>query len=366
MPNDLLRFAKRVTSYMEQRRQIRTHIERRAGGRAQAGARPQTFDFPAGAEGLKNSGLYNQWWYYSVELLPGVVTNGIYPADVPMLPRLMLRRCVLDRMSCLDLGSMEGLIPALMCRAGAGQVVATDAIDHCAEKMEAVKHYYGVDFEFETVGLMYDLHEKLPGRAFDLINCSGVLYHVVSPLHVLFGLRPLLKRDGLLIVSTNVINNESYTMEFNDSGRLQEEGNTFWYPSVKLFDYILRYLKLAPIDCAYLPHSDIRSKVNYIFDKPSGYLSVVCRAVHEVRPTKDDKWMAKSKRSSWEYLGLCDWKRAGDQPGSAIKYRGEVKDDLWREDSRSLDLWRAINERPPVTSAERPEDSHLLRLSDRS
>ena len=55
--------------------------------------------------------------------------------------RRMLRNCELTGMECLDLGSMEGLMPALMCRGGAGRVVATDALSHCVEKMATVRHY---------------------------------------------------------------------------------------------------------------------------------------------------------------------------------------------------------------------------------
>ncbi len=68
---------------------------------------------------------------------------------------------------------MEGMIPVLMCRGGAKEVLATDFADHCGVKMEAVKHYYGVDFGYKSVGLMYDLYKKLSRRSFDLINCSG-------------------------------------------------------------------------------------------------------------------------------------------------------------------------------------------------
>jgi 2-polyprenyl-3-methyl-5-hydroxy-6-metoxy-1,4-benzoquinol methylase len=87
-------------------------------------------------------------------------------------------------------------------------VVATDATDHCQAKMAALRHYYGTEFSFQKVGLMYDLAHKLrkAGNAgFDVINLSGLLYHVFSPLMVLAGVRPLLKKQGLMIVSTNVV-----------------------------------------------------------------------------------------------------------------------------------------------------------------
>src|SRR6476660_2530256 len=168
--------------------------------------------FPDTAKELAKTDLFTRWGYYSVELMPGLVTKGQYPDSFPMLPRIVLRNCDLRGTTCLDLGSMEGLVPVLMCR----------------EKMAALRYYYKANFEFQQIGLMYDLTNKLrkSGRpSFDVINLSGMLYHVFSPLMVLAGVRALLKRNGLLIVSTNVIVDNTVTMHFNKAGRLQEATN---------------------------------------------------------------------------------------------------------------------------------------------
>src|ERR1700730_15487702 len=115
-----------------------------------------------------------------------------------------------------------------------------------------------------------------------------MLYHVFSPLMVLAGVRSLLKRNGLMIVSTNVVADNTFTMQLNNAGRLQEETNTFWYLSVPTLDYLLRYLKLSPLDCLYISHRDIKSTVRYVTDAESGYLSVVCRAKDDPLPSRQD------------------------------------------------------------------------------
>jgi 2-polyprenyl-3-methyl-5-hydroxy-6-metoxy-1,4-benzoquinol methylase len=311
------------------------------------------------------SDLYSQWWYYGIELLPGIITKGQYESSIPMLPRLMLRRCVLKDMECLDLGSMEGLIPALMRRQGARRVLATDGKDHCVEKLAAVQHYYGVKFEYKNVGLMYELNRKIPDQSFDLINCSGLLYHVVSPFLVLSGLRSLLNRNGLIIISTHVIHSADYVMDFNEAGRWQVEANTFWYCSIALLDYILRYLKLSPIDCLYLPDSNVKSHIRYVGEKPSGYLSVVCRAVDNELATEGDTWMAESARHSWEYKDLIDWKRAATNTVSQIEYTSTPGAQYFRSDTKSLDLWRAVTGMKPLDTADSLSDTHILRLEDR-
>jgi 2-polyprenyl-3-methyl-5-hydroxy-6-metoxy-1,4-benzoquinol methylase len=355
-----MRIARRVRRHLVMEREVRRHVQ---GRQAAAPSHPLPH-FPDSVEELRKTSFFRDWWYYDVELLPGAIAKGIYAADTPMIPRMHLRDCDLQGTSCLDVGSMEGLMPVLMRRGGASRVVATDAIDHCRDKMAAVRHYYGVDFEFETVGLMYDLYKKLPGQAFDLINCSGLLYHVISPMHVLLGLRPLLKRNGLLIVSTPVLNDESYKMSFNNAGRIQRESNTFWYIGVKLFDYMLRYLKLAPVGARYYPLSMLHSENRFVFDEVAGYLSVVCRAVDDIRPEPGDEWMVDSALHSWEYRGLSDWELADSQPRSNIVYRGTADRALWRADTDTLDLWKAINENRPVGLSSAAGNTHVLRLSD--
>lgn len=324
--------------------------------------------FPDNAEELEKSDLFRRWWYYSVELLPGLITRGQYPDSFPMLPRILLRNCDLRETTCLDLGSMEGLMPVLMCRQGAKAVLATDAIDHCREKMAALRHYYKASFDFQQVGLMYDLGSKLrkSGRdSFDVINLSGLLYHVFSPLTVLAGVRSLLKKNGLLMVSTNVVADDSFTMQLNNAGRLQEEINTFWYLSVGALDYLLRYLKLAPIDCLYISHRDIKSSVRYVTNVESGYLSVVCRARDEPIPTGEDNWMLKSAQQSWEYTGLIDWDFCNRQVVTNIPYSATIENNLLRDDTGTVDLSRALPRRT-IHQAEKSSDAHVLRLADNS
>jgi SAM-dependent methyltransferase len=326
---------------------------------------PARVAFPSSVNDLKDSVVYKSWWYYTAELLPGLMAKGIYPDDLPMLPRIMLRNFELNGMDCLDIGSMEGLMSVLMRRGGARRILAVDAVDHCSRKMAAIKHYYGVDFDYQTVGLLYGLHEKLPRQGFDLINLSGLLYHVFSPLMVLAGVRPLLKKNGLLLVSTGVILNDSFSMEFNNAGRMQEDPTNFWYISVPLFDYMLRYLKLAPIDCVYLRHSEVTNPhVRLKFDKPSGYISVVCRAVDEVLPTVDDKWMHRSEKLAWEHVQLPNWDLYKKQLSSQIKYNGNMERRCFRPDTKSMDLWAAVNQFNPMNIAESHRDTHTLKLED--
>jgi SAM-dependent methyltransferase len=316
---------------------------------------------------LRRSRLYStlpfEWWFYTVQLSAHWTQRGTYPDNLPMPPRILLSRCSLEGQECLDIGTMEGLIPVLMRRGGADRILAVDALDHCVGKLAAVKRAYGVDFEYRSVGLMYELDRKLPGEAFDVVNLSGLLYHVLSPPLVLCGVRPLMKRNGVLIVSTIVVDDDGFFMEFNANGRLQEEPNTFWYVSVPLFDYLLRYLRLAPIDCAYLSHADVDG-MDPPLDRPTGYLAVACRAVDTPLPTSNDAWMPFSAHASWEHLNLCDWSRAERQEESSAGYAARVDSSLLRSEIRTVDLLAAVRSEGSWGSARSLEESHHLRLGD--
>jgi 2-polyprenyl-3-methyl-5-hydroxy-6-metoxy-1,4-benzoquinol methylase len=292
-------------------------------------------------------------WYYTAELEPGRVAQGIFPDTLPLLPRILLRGCQVEGAECLDIGSMEGLIPIIASKRGASRVLALDASDHCQDKMNLLKSKHQVTFDYKSVGLMYDLQGKLPGQSFDFINCSGLLYHVYSPLMVLAGIRALLKRNGLMVVSTNVINSDGFFMEFNNGGRLQEEPNTFWYISIELLDYMLRLFRLTPVDCLYISHDEIKADFRFVTDKPSGYLSVVCRASDE-QVAGNDEWMKRAAQLSWEYIGLTDWDRAITNPVSDIGYSA----------SERLDLMEAVRDRGSYGSAKGLQDTHALMLSD--
>jgi 2-polyprenyl-3-methyl-5-hydroxy-6-metoxy-1,4-benzoquinol methylase len=310
------------------------------------------------------SSVVDDWWYYNVELAPGLITTGTHLPRVPMMPRMLLRNASLEGMDCLDIGSMEGLIPTLMKRQGANRVLATDALPHCEKKMNAIKTIYDVDFDFRQIGLLYDLSAKLKDQVgFDFVNLSGVLYHVFSPMHVLAGVRPLLKRNGLMIVSTNVMRREGHTLEYNHRGQLQTETNTFWYHSVPMLEALIRFFKMVPIDCYYCPHSDV-NPANYAPGVDSGYMSVMCRAVDDADIQDADVWAAGARMASWEFLSLCNGQMMNEQARSSILYRGNP--EAVGSPSMGIDLFRTIaNEKHIVRAVDDSRDAHTLRLDDR-
>jgi 2-polyprenyl-3-methyl-5-hydroxy-6-metoxy-1,4-benzoquinol methylase len=296
-------------------------------------------------------------WYYSIELLPGVVAGGQdIHFGVPMLPRILMRGCDLSGMDCLDLGSMEGLIPVLMKRGGAQTVLATDFNGWLIEKLDAVRYAYDAEFEFRSLGLMYDIHKKLGGRSFDFINCSGLLYHTWSPLQVLAGIRPILRRGGYMLVSTYVSFEEGDFQKFNSGGRLVTDCNTFWYMSVELLDYTLRYLGLIPVDIAYIRSDQLPEAEGYPPpDGMTGYISVLCQGTDDPLA---DAWMLSSSSGSIEYKHGADWGLARSQPYSKMR-RPAVRRDL-----AGRTLIDAIREFEPTSRVVPLDQTTFLSLGD--
>jgi 2-polyprenyl-3-methyl-5-hydroxy-6-metoxy-1,4-benzoquinol methylase len=309
-----------------------------------------------------------KWWYYSAELAPDLFAKGIY-GNIPYMPRILMRQANLRNTECLDLGCMEGVLQVLMHRGGAKRILATDALAHCADKMAILKEVYNAHWDFRETGLMYDLSDKLANEGtFDFVNLSGVLYHVFSPLHTLASVRPLVKKNGLFMLATNVVNEVSDVMHFNTRGRQENrDTNTFWYPSISLLEYFLRYFNFAPIDCLFIP-APSETLAGY------GSICIVCRAVDSgsALPAGDD-WGQRSIVQSWDYLSLSKQKHAVQEPVSTINYA--VPDVLKEQVERngSINLYTAINElgrRVEPDGVERgtlnEQDTFMLRLNDQS
>lgn len=307
-----------------------------------------------------------QWWYYTVELAPGIVAQGTYPEDFPYMPRMLMRNAHLQGQECLDLGCMEGVVPVLMHRRGAKRIIAADAVPHCADRMSVLQEVYNARWDFREVGLMYDLSDKLAAEgSFDFVNLSGVLYHVFSPLHTLASARPLVKRNGLFMLSTNVVNEQSDVMHFNTAGKLQEEVNTFWYPSIPLLEYFLRYFNLAPIDVMYRRHPS--TSPVFVPGKECGFISIVCRAVDAgAALPSEDMWARRSMMNAWEYTGLSK-QTYGQGPVSDIGY--DIPEALKPQIAQrgSIDLYLAVNELGRRAEAtQNKQDTYLLQLGDQS
>lgn len=188
-------------------------------------------------------------WYYSVEMEHGKPTPGQNFSNVG-LTRTLLQRTDLREKDCLDIGTMEGVIPTLMKRRDASRVVAYDRPSALTARVEAVKDRFGVDFEFVSGVPLSELPARLDHQTFDVVVMSGVLYHLFSPLSGLATARGLLRNGGIMILETAAVIDDAPAMHWNSNFRFL--GEAYFFPSLACLDYFVRFLRMEIIDCAYL------------------------------------------------------------------------------------------------------------------
>jgi SAM-dependent methyltransferase len=238
-------------------------------------------------------------WYYSMEMEPGKLTPGQTFPNIA-LTRTLLRRADLNGQNCLDIGTMEGLIPILMQRRGARSVTAYDRPSALTSRIAAVKNRFGADFDFVSGFALADLPAQLDHRTFDVVVMSGVLYHLFSPLSGLAIARGLVRNGGLMIVETAAIIADEPAMHWNSASRFK--GEAYFYPSVATLDYFARFLRMEIIDCAFLIWGTIDGLL-------IARVAFTCRAVMDVPADPDDRLIRGTYHTEVDLLELLDWKR---------------------------------------------------------
>lgn len=305
-------------------------------------------------EKLVKSDIFQQEWYYGIELLEGIFTRGKSFPNV-ILTRKILENIEIKDKSCIDIGSMEGLIPTLLKRRGANPVVAYDRRTDLADRINLVKKAYDVDFRyFNGVSL-----NKLPSLLktknflpFDIVVFSGVLYHMFDPLGGLALVRGLVRNGGILLLETGALIDNKMAMYFNAEGRFFPRTNYFMV-SLDALEYMLRLLRLKPLDVIYFKRGE----------KLSGGLQK-CRvcipslAIDEPLGGKGDQWIKGNFELDFNEF-LC-WETLENKK-PVINYRTFNKNLIIREDTGSVDIYETV-----INTPEYPikEEDRILKLKD--
>jgi len=315
------------------------------------------------------SGLF---WYSAMELAPGRFTReGELPYWTMGLTREALDGIDVAGMKCLDVGAADGFTAAMLKRRGADSVVAVDCCDY-SHQNSIVQKAMDVGYKYlpgvgtlKLVDRMIDFH-KFGDRlftdhgladtdfAYDLVVCSGVMYHVYSPAHLIGSLRTLVRPGGLVVLETAFIPGAGHYMSFNyfgDGNHIYTYSDT-WFITPNLLDYLLRMFSLEPIDFIYRTDKQIDG------ERFVGRGAVVCRAVDGPVPKADQHQMTTSTRT-FEFDELYKAELEGLKQRSSIAYasingRGVRRDGF-------LDLAATAE-----AQAELPKDHDraILRLAD--
>jgi 2-polyprenyl-3-methyl-5-hydroxy-6-metoxy-1,4-benzoquinol methylase len=308
--------------------------------------------FPNDAGELEASALFREPWYYRVELLPGVVTPGLF-GHATLLTRKLLARCDVGGAHCLDIGPMEGMVCAILHRRGAESVTAIDVTLEHQHKVDALRHYLGIEFELHAPVYLSEAPKYFRARnrmAFDLVIFSGVLYHVLDYANSLAAARAMLRANGIMIIETCVVPGAESALNFNCEGRYTSELNTYWFATVGGLDYLLRFFRLQAIDCVYyrIPDGTLR-------------LAVACCAVNFPVVADGDTWISPAATKGVDVSLKLEQDLTNQKTVAQLRYERAADSDLLVAGTSALDLRKYVSQRPPEQD---DNDASMLRLSD--
>lgn len=140
-------------------------------------------------------------WFLSFEIIPGVVSPGLFPfhasdyADRLGIPK------VLDGMRALDIGTWDGAMAFELEKRGA-EVVATDIQYPGKTGFNIAKRLSGSRIQYVR-GSVYDLSRLLKSKlgTFDIVTYLGVYYHLKYPLLGFENIARVLKTNGQMYFS---------------------------------------------------------------------------------------------------------------------------------------------------------------------
>jgi len=257
--------------------------------------------------------IWKQQWYYKIEVLPNVITNGFGFPSIAVV-RQLLSKIRLKGQDCIDIGAMESMVSILVERNG-GNALAwdrhPDGTNATAARLQALRDTLGVKLPFVRGTSLRDIQKDVGRAKFDVVVFAGVLYHVFDPFACLLRARSMLRDGGIMIIETAATDMPDITMSFNARGRFYprpEQGN-YWLPSAACLHYLCRCARLRPVDCCYLHDGVLR-------------LGLACRA--ESSFGNDDKWLAGQNSPGavqMNYDEAVDWSTtASDKP--FVDYNG--------------------------------------------
>lgn len=117
------------------------------------------------------------YWYHRIEVLPGLVTPGVYDPSVVLDALPLPADCAGLRI--LDLGTRDGFFAFELERRGA-QVVALDPEDPNVSGYRVAADLLGSKVEYHEDNV-YSLTPESHGT-FDVVLCFGLLYHLRHPM----------------------------------------------------------------------------------------------------------------------------------------------------------------------------------------
>ena len=220
----------------------------------------------------------------------------------------------------------------LLERRGAAEVVGYDRLLR-RPRLALVQRALGAGFELVGGFKLQDLPEALGDRpAFDVVVFSGVMYHMFDPFGGLATVRGLVRDGGICVVETTIVFDDSEAMHFNTAGRFTPFA--LWFVTPRLLDYLLRFLRLKPIDVVHLgvpatPRRGLRHLLAGRRDgdgapPAQGRIAVACRAMADPVAVGGDEWIGGAGIHDLDFAEFLDWDAVASDAGE-VGYEGRAR-----------------------------------------
>jgi len=261
----------------------------------------------------------NQWhnWFHAIDF-GNATSQGRFPANIPPNYTLysvfeFLKDISVEGQTCLDLGTMDGLVAFMLKKKKAGRVVASCQHDRPQFRYgckvlgyEDIEYLPGLDLS--------QMQERFGKGSFDLVVMAGVIYHLLDPLNAIAIARKLLKKNGLLLLETAYTAGDQPALILNtETPTPLQEVMTYWLPTKSAVNGMLKF---ATFDV-------LGSAASF----KSGRIGFLARASKPSEVKNRTPQLANTQANAL-WTGILNFKamETGTGPCSSIEYRGQGGD----------------------------------------
>jgi tRNA (mo5U34)-methyltransferase len=276
-------------------------------------------------------------WFHSIELAPGVVTDGVKSAAHLERELESLRLPDLRGKSVLDIGAYDGFYSFAAERRGASPVIALDYYVWSTDMTAWIKDW---EDSARTGAHLPPPHEsrhwrpdELPGRRafdtahaalrsnvvpcvgdfttmdlaplgrFDVVLYLGVLYHAEDPLRALRRVAEVTASGGLAVIESEAIEvvglDDTPLCEFFPGRELNNDPTNWWAPNARALEGLCRAAGFREVTIFDRPRFALKSRV----------AAVLRHAVAQARPARTNSGRARRRRPVLRYRAVAHARR---------------------------------------------------------
>ena len=175
-------------------------------------------------------------WFHSIDFGDFASSGRFKPGSRQNItlygPFELMQAMDLSRATVLDLGTADGIVAFGLAALGAEKVVAADTHDLPTFRLARQALGYRDRIEYYPGVQISAMESYFRRKQFDLINCCGILYHMLHPQQAFSEVRKFIKDGGYLVLETPYQpDEERAVLFFNPTEVVANEATTYYVPS---------------------------------------------------------------------------------------------------------------------------------------